>query len=72
MEDTVTLRIPSEMKDALEKICKAEGTSMSVMVRDALKKLIALYQFETLRKEIMPFAEKEGLYTDEDVLDTPS
>jgi Arc/MetJ-type ribon-helix-helix transcriptional regulator len=72
MEDTVTLRIPAEMRAALEEICAAEGTNLSVVVRDALKRLISLYKYEGLRKEILPFAEKVGLYSDEDILDLPS
>lgn len=72
MDDTITLRIPTEMKEALEEICKTEGVNMSGVVRNALIKLISLYQFDKLRKETLPFAEKSGLFSDEDILDLPS
>lgn len=72
MEDTVTIRIPAELKEALLQICEAEGSSLSIVVRNALKKLISLHQFETLRAETIPHAEKSGVYTDEDILDLPS
>jgi Arc/MetJ-type ribon-helix-helix transcriptional regulator len=72
MDDIVTLRIPAEMKQALEEICKTEGINMSVVVRSALKRLIALHQFEALRDQIAPFAEKAGIFSDEDILNLPS
>ncbi|MCB0309915.1 MAG: ribbon-helix-helix protein, CopG family [Bdellovibrionales bacterium] len=72
MDETITLRIPIEMREALEEICDSEGVSMSVVVRDALKKLISTHKHEELRKEILPYAEKAGFYSDEDILDIPS
>jgi hypothetical protein len=36
-------------------------------VRDALRRQLALLQFEDLRKRLAPFAEAQGYLTDEDV-----
>ena len=37
------------------------------MIRDALRRQLALLQFEQLRRDILPFAEARGYLTDEDV-----
>jgi hypothetical protein len=39
----------------------------SEFVREALRRQLALSQFEGLRRRIMPFAEAQGYLTDEDV-----
>ena len=45
----------------------ATGRSRSDLVRDALRRQLALLQFEQLRRRIVPFAEARGYLTDEDV-----
>jgi len=37
------------------------------VVRDALRRQLAVLQFDQLRKEVLPFAEARGYLTDEDV-----
>jgi hypothetical protein len=39
----------------------------SEFVREALRRQLALSEFEGLRRRIMPFAEAQGYLTDEDV-----
>jgi hypothetical protein len=40
---------------------------MSDLVRESLRKSIAVHQFRQLRNKALPFAEAQGLLTDEDV-----
>lgn len=46
---------------------KRLGRTRSDVVRDALRRQLALLQFEDLRKRLAPFAEAQGYLTDEDV-----
>ena len=67
MRDTITIRLPEKLQRDLDKVVKAEKTSKSDVIRDALERYIALKRFQQLRKKVLPFAEAEGLVTDEDV-----
>lgn len=67
MSDTITVRIPKDLKEKLESICKKEKIAMSDLIRKSISKNIALYQFRKLRNQVLPFAEAQGLLTDEDI-----
>ncbi len=67
MRGTITLRLPEKLQKDLDKVAKAEKTSKSDVIRDAIERYIALKRFQQLRKKVLPFAEAEGLVTDEDV-----
>lgn len=43
------------------------GRTRSDVVRDALRRQLALLRFETARRRLMPLAEARGYLTDEDV-----
>jgi hypothetical protein len=51
----------------LHEISKAEGKPVSDLVRDSLRRYIAIYRFRKLRNMVLPFAEAQGILTDEDV-----
>jgi len=44
-----------------------EGKPESDIVRDALKKHLMFLEYDKLRNMAIPYAEANGLYTDEDV-----
>jgi len=67
MRDTITIRLPEKLQRDLNRVVKAEKTSKSDVIRDAIERYIALKRFQQLRKRVLPFAEAEGLVTDEDV-----
>jgi metal-responsive CopG/Arc/MetJ family transcriptional regulator len=67
MRDTITIRLPEKLQRDLNRVVKAEKTSKSDVIRDAIERYIALKRFQQLRKKVLPFAEAEGLVTDEDV-----
>ncbi len=50
-------------------MCKQSGRNRSEVIRDSLRRQLALQQFEQLRRQIMPFAEARGLLTDDEVFD---
>ena len=56
-----------ELERQLDRLARRTGRSRSEIVREALRRQLAVAQFEDLRKRIMPFAEAAGYLTDEDV-----
>lgn len=67
MKTLVTIRIPKEMKKELETIAKQERLPISDLVRESLDHYLAVRRFRQLRKGALPFAEAQGLLTDEDI-----
>ena len=67
MNQTITIRISKELRKDLEKLSKSEHKPVSDLVRDSLRRYIAISRFRKLRKMVLPFAEAQGILTDEDV-----
>lgn len=67
MNQTVTIRIPNELKRELHRISREEHIPLSDIVRDSLRKYVARRRFRKLRETVLPFAEAQGYLTDEDI-----
>ena len=67
MKQTMTIRISNELREELQEISRAEGKPVSDLVRESLQRYIAIYRFRKLRNTALPFAEAQGILTDEDV-----
>lgn len=71
---TLTLRIPDDLDQALEKQSAASRLSKSDLAREALQRYLRVAQFQALRSTLVPHAESQNVHTDDDVfraLDTP-
>ncbi len=64
---TLTIRIPEDIKKALEELSKAEQKPVSDLVRDSLRRYIAIHRFRRLRNKVLPFAEAQGMLADEHI-----
>lgn len=64
---TVTIRLDKDLARLLSRESKRAGRSRSDIVREALRRQLAIQAFETLRSRAAPFAEAAGYLTDEDV-----
>ena len=64
---TLTIRLPEQLRTDLRKLSRQEHRAVSDIVRDSLRRHVAVQQFRSLRRRILPFAEAQGLVTDEDV-----
>jgi predicted transcriptional regulator len=69
---SVTIRLDPELEKELDRAAESSGRSRSDVVRDALRRQLALTRFDELRRRIMPFAEARGYLTDEDVFEDVS
>lgn len=67
MSDTVTVRLPARLKRELEHAARDEKASKSYIIRNAVEKYLAVRRFRSLRAGVLPFAEAQGILTDEDV-----
>ncbi|HAK94460.1 MAG TPA: CopG family transcriptional regulator [Planctomycetes bacterium] len=64
---TLTVRIPAPLRRELERLCKQSKRPLSAVVRESLRRYIAVERFRELRSKTLPFAEAQGFLTDEDV-----
>ncbi len=64
---SLTIRIPEELRRKLDKLSRDKQQPVSDLVRDSLRRYVALERFRELRKRTMPFAAAQGFVTDEDV-----
>jgi predicted transcriptional regulator len=65
--DTITFRLDDALVPILDEVCRRSGRTRSDVMREALKRHLALLRFEQQRRRAMPFAEARGYLTDEDV-----
>jgi len=55
------------LESQLDRVAKRTGRSRSDIVREAIRRQLAVAEFDDLRRRMMPFAEARGYLTDEDV-----
>lgn len=64
---TLTIRLDKSLERLLARVSRQSGRNRSDVVRDALRRQLAIQSFEELRRRAAPFAEAAGYLTDEDV-----
>ena len=65
--NTLTIRLPEDLKDDLQKLSEEQSKPVSDIVRESIRRYVAVEKFHALRKKVLPFAEAQGFLTDEDV-----
>jgi len=68
----ITIRLDPSLEELLDQVCSKTGRSRSEVVREALRRQLTLQLFEEARRQIIPFAEAQGIFTDEDVFNIVS
>jgi predicted transcriptional regulator len=63
----MTIRLPPQLQQKLQKLCRKQHRSASDVVRESLRRYIAAEQLRDAREKLRPFAEAKGFVTDEDV-----
>lgn len=64
---TLSIRLDPKVEKALARLAKRTGRTKSEIAREAIERQVAVARFRELRKKTLPFAEAQGLVTDEDV-----
>jgi metal-responsive CopG/Arc/MetJ family transcriptional regulator len=67
VRESVTISLPEELKAELDRLTSADGVSRSDVMREALREYLFARQLEELRRQMIPYAEAQGVFTDEDV-----
>ena len=67
MDSAITIRLDADLVDAIDKVASLSGRTRSEVVREALRRQLAISTFDELRRRAAPFAEARGWLTDEDV-----
>ena len=64
---TLTIRLDPKLEKALDRLAPHGRQDEKRIARDARKREVAITRFRELRRKALPFAEAQGLVTDEDV-----
>ena len=67
MRESISISLPEEIKAELDRFSEARGVSRSDTVRAALQEFLFIRKLRALRAEMMPLAEAQGIFADEDV-----
>lgn len=67
MDRILNIRVPEELRTELMALSKEEHVPFSTLVRESLREYLTIRRFRRLRGKVLPFAEAQGLLTDEDV-----
>lgn len=67
MKTSITISIPNDIKQKIDKLTRREQVTRSVIVCEALKEYFAKQEYHRLRNKLIPEAEKCSLFTDEDI-----
>jgi predicted transcriptional regulator len=65
--NTLTIRLPDEIKADLQKLSQEQNKPVSDIVRESIRRYVAVEKFRALRKQALPFAEAQGFLTDDDI-----
>jgi metal-responsive CopG/Arc/MetJ family transcriptional regulator len=67
MRATLTISLSPSLRKQLDRTVKEERLNRSDVIREALRRYLALREFRRLRGVLVPLAEKKGVFTDEDL-----
>lgn len=65
--NTLTIRLPEDIRSDLQKLSQEQNKPVSDIVRESIRRYIAVEKFRALRKKVLPFAEAQGYLADEDI-----
>jgi len=68
VKSVLTLRLSEDIREELLRTSREEKAPVSQIVRESVRRYLAVKKFRRLRKKALPFAEAQGLLTDEDVV----
>jgi hypothetical protein len=69
---SITLSLPTEVKEALDAVARAQGVGVDEVAGQAIKEHLFLRQFSLLRERMAAKAQSQGISTDQDVFDRVS
>ncbi|MFH0801544.1 MAG: ribbon-helix-helix protein, CopG family [bacterium] len=67
MRESISISLPTPMRQRLDRFIRAGRLNRSDIVREALRQYFAREEFRRLRSLMVPEAEERGIFTDDDV-----
>lgn len=67
MRESISISLPEDVKAELDRFTATRGMTRSDAVREALADYMFVQKLRALRARLMPYAEAQGIFTDEDV-----
>lgn len=67
MKSVITIRLDAELDRMLNKVTRNLRRSKSEVIRDSLRRQLSIFIFDDLRNKAIPYAEKKGYLTDDDI-----
>jgi predicted transcriptional regulator len=64
---TMTIRVPDPLRRQLQSLSKRKKLPLSDLVRESLRRYVAVERLRALRRKALPYAKAQGYLTDEDV-----
>ncbi|HNR88853.1 MAG TPA: ribbon-helix-helix protein, CopG family [Spirochaetota bacterium] len=72
MREILTISIDKHLKRKVEKAAGMLHVSKSELVKKAIEKYIAHEELRVIRETLVPYGEKSGCFTDEDIFNSVS
>lgn len=67
MSKNLTIRLDEALARSLDNAVRTSGRTRSDIVREALRRQLEIATLKSLREELIPLAEAQDWYTDDDV-----
>jgi len=67
--NSLTIRLPNDLKADLQKFGREQDKAVSGVVRESIRRYGAVEKFRATGQKVLPFAESQGFLTDEDILE---
>ncbi|MFB6264348.1 MAG: ribbon-helix-helix domain-containing protein [Bradymonadaceae bacterium] len=69
---SISVRLSDELKERLDREVEEGRSNRSEVVRAALRTYLDLKEFTRLRRQMIPSAKSQGIYSDDDVFEEVS
>ncbi len=65
MRESLSISLPPELREEVDRHSEAAGVTRSDVVREALREYLFVRRFRALREEFLAYGEAAGLHTDD-------
>lgn len=72
MQKTIAITVPEDMAADLAELAREEGCADEEVILDMLRRYLLIRRIHLMREEMIPKAQKLGVFTDQDVFDSVS
>jgi Arc/MetJ-type ribon-helix-helix transcriptional regulator len=67
MRQTLTISLPQKIKKELDQAVRSDEMSYSEIIRESLRDYLFIRKLKSLRKKMTAKAQKQGIFSDDDV-----